>query len=66
MFTALKECWRVLRGETRTYLTAEEYPALAKLWDNEEDATFDKLSEPSFAEDWDSKADAIYDKGGQE
>lgn len=24
-------------------LTAEEYPALAKLWDNEEDAVFDTL-----------------------
>jgi hypothetical protein len=30
------------RGKRR-YLTAEEYPALAKIWDNEEDDIFDTL-----------------------
>ncbi len=32
--------WRVLSGAKRPYLTAEDYPVLAALWDNEEDEVF--------------------------
>lgn len=38
---------RLLRGRTRNYLTAEECPALAKIWDNEEDAVYDDLTQAS-------------------
>ena len=35
---------RAKRGRgKKPYLTAEEYPALAKIWDNEEDDIFDTL-----------------------
>jgi hypothetical protein len=53
-----------------SYLTAEQYPALAKLWDNKDDEIYDEiaernawlsLSESSLAEDWDSPEDSIYD-----
>jgi hypothetical protein len=32
-----------LREEKADYLTAEEAPLLAELWDNEEDAVYDDL-----------------------
>ena len=42
MLSRLLLVWRWLRGR-RNYLTAEDDPVLARLWDNEEDAVYDDL-----------------------
>ncbi len=34
---------RKRRLQASTYLTAESYPVLARIWDNEDDAIFDDL-----------------------
>lgn len=35
--------WTVVLTLSRTFLTAEEDPVLAELWDNEEDAVYDDV-----------------------